>query len=222
MTMKLSGLLLVSLFSISVLNAGTACTVSATPTTVTASANGQQSTFAGGQFTCSLPTIPVTDTFTEVDFSIDNSYSLGTGSQTNTLDFTYSISNSFGGTTGLTTSLSGPASNGSSGQNPSAGGVVSQTPGSACTATDFADTDCVSATPTGFATSGAFFTVTGTSTWGLAGDTGSLQNGGTDQFSVFLNFTYAPLISTPEPASLLMIGGGLLAFGLVSRRKKSV
>jgi hypothetical protein len=222
MTKKLSGLLLVGLFSIPLLNAGTACSVTATPTTVTATANGQQATFSGGTFTCTLPTIPISDTFTEADFSVDNSYSLGTSGQTNTLDFTYSVSGfGTGGTTGLTTSLSGPGTNGSSGQNPTVGGVVAQAPGSACTSTDFADVDCVAAAP-GSLSSGGTFTVTGTSTWSLTGDQGNLQNGGTDQFSVFLNFSYAPIVSTPEPASLLLIGGGLLAFGMVSRRKKNV
>jgi len=59
--------------------------------------------------------------------------------------------------------------------------------------------------------------VTATSSWG----TGSLLANGDDQVNLFFSYTLAPIVSTPEPASLLMIGGGLIGLASLIRRKKA-
>jgi hypothetical protein len=57
--------------------------------------------------------------------------------------------------------------------------------------------------------------VTGSATWLL----GTLGQSGSEDFQVYMEFTYNIPPSTPEPASLLLIGSGLLGLALVGRRK---
>jgi hypothetical protein len=40
--------------------------------------------------------------------------------------------------------------------------------------------------------------------------------------NVLGSYTYSPTVTTPEPASLMMIGGGLVGLALLARRKRKV
>jgi hypothetical protein len=60
------------------------------------------------------------------------------------------------------------------------------------------------------------FTVTPLSTGGDSG----IGAAGDDSAEVLIAFTYSSTSSVPEPASLLLIGGGLIGLGVFARRKR--
>jgi len=163
---------------------------------------------SGAVFTCLPFTVPTGFTLNQVDISIGNDYSLGVAFQTNTVDFTYTVTGF--STTSVSTSVSG------SGISSTVGGLINQTPAGDCVNTGTNSIDCTDGglsilSPSVF---GAVV-VTGSSTWAAGG----VGPAGSDQFNVAENFTYSPTGQTPEPASLLMIGGGLIGLALAGRRK---
>jgi hypothetical protein len=129
---------------------------------------------------------------------------LGLAGQTNIVDF----SDTFTGfnTTNLNTFVSGGTSSNDGGMSPPAP--------SACTSQDKNTIDCAESA-LNITTNFGPVTVTGSSSWvsGGVGPTGS------DQFNVQELFTLMST-PTPEPASMLMIGGGLAGLALLARRKR--
>ena len=216
MTKKLLGLFFGALFSMATLNATVvSCTQSGGGNPATFTTGGSQAVLSDSIFTCPAFTIPAGDTLTSVSLQISNSFSQATVGQTNTIDFTYTISG-FDAVTALTTSSSSNAGSGDMGGATDFGGIVSQAPGGATGCTNGGSpllTDCSEITPV--TTS---FTVTGSSSWQTAGP--SLTSGGSDGFNVTEIYTYSAPSTVPEPASLMMIGGGLVGLAMLVRKRK--
>ncbi len=175
-----------------------------------AGSGGAQSVFSGVVYTCNAPTVPVGDTLTSVTVNISNSFSQGIQSQTNTVNFSYTFG-TFAGVNGLTTSSSSNPGTLQNGAATDVGGIVSENPGGECVAINSTVTSCTTNSGTQLS-----FTITGSSSWGAGG----LTSGGSDGFGVSGSYTYVPTASIPEPASLLMVGGGLVGLALATRRRK--
>lgn len=182
-------------------NTVTSATTSGTPTTT-------------GTFTCTVPTLAPGDTLTSVDAVIDDDYSLGTANSNNEVQFAYSTA-SFTGATTLTTTVLGLGGSTPFGVSSTSGGIVGQSGTPTCSTDSSNMFDCEE--PGGSLTpQGNSFTVTGSSSW----VSGSLQEGGTDEFSVSFSYTFSTPTATPEPATFLLTGvGGLLGLVLVARRR---
>jgi len=207
---KLLGLLVVALFCLASANASTV-TCSLTSGSLTnsaqATANGQDPTFSGGLFTCTVPSIPLGDSLDSVDLVISNSFAGGTSSTTNEVQFIYTTSD-FNGMTSLTTTEEGVTSS-------TAGAIASQTGIPLCTSDGIEGIDCPEMSGD-LTQPGNSFTVTGSSSW----LSGSLASGGSDTYSAALDYTYGPVGQTPEPATLLLMGSGLVGLALAARRRQ--
>jgi len=218
MTKKLLGLLTAALFCVSLASASTSVTLSCTGA-ATANGSGSPTPTASGTSTCPGFTIPLGDTLTSVEIVEEGSFQLGQAGG-NTLVWTFSTSTPNNVTSAATETVTAPA--GSANAWTWSGNTGCSAPDTVLPVTD--GEDCTTAlslanpSTTSF-DSPAGFTVGITGAW--QGVSPGLNTGGSEGAQVDeVIYTYSPTISTPEPASLLMIGGGLLGLGLVSRRKR--
>ena len=215
MTKPLLGMLMFGLLGLATAKATdiVSCSLTSGSNTVTSITNGGNPTTTG-TFTCTVPTLSVGDTLTSVDAIFDDDYSLGTVGSNNEVEFSYSTVG-FTGATTLTTTVLGLGGAPPFGVSSTSGGIVGQSGSPTCSTDSRNMFDCEE--PGGDLTpQGNTFTVTGSSSW----VSGSLQEGGTDEFSVSFSYTYSTPTATPEPATFLLTGvGGLLGLVLVARRR---
>jgi PEP-CTERM motif len=217
MTKKLLGSLIGALFCITTVNAtGLSCNQTTGTNPATFQISGTNASLSGVEFLCT-GTVPVGDTLNSIAVGIGDSFSNGINSQTNTVDFTYTF-NGFTGVSSLTTSSSSNPTSGQNGADTDLGGIVSESPNTGlCTSINDTLTQCTinpgTTGPESFS-----FSIIGSSSW----VTGGLVNGGSDGFNVSGTYSYSPTVTTPEPASLMMIGGGLVGLAMLARRKRKV
>jgi hypothetical protein len=214
MTKKLIGLLPVAVFSITTLNAAsfTICTLTSPPNSATSAVTNGTPSIVGvnPSYTCSF-SVPSGDTVTSVSTFITNPYNNGVIDQTNELRFSYLISG-FAGATALTDTVQGDFNVGppvgDNGVDPDTGALSG--PAECSQSTDVSFT-CTTNSFVGAGPNYAF-TVTGSASWVQGG----VNIGGGESFTVYVADTYA---ATPEPGTLLMMGGGLIGLVLGGRRK---
>ena len=178
-------------------------------TTMSAATVNGSSVVSGGvaTITCTGFTVPSGQTLDSltVEVTDDANQSLGTNSQVS-WTWTYSgepvspTPNGLNSETGTGTGLS-----------------FNSCVGTGTLACNVLETFTTNTTYTG-ATTGSFsFTVTPSAT-GMSG--AGLGLTGSDSAAVLIQFTYGPTASVPEPASLLLIGSGLIGLGVFARRKR--
>jgi hypothetical protein len=227
MKKKFLGFLFVAGLSLSSLSAASftqSCnlTSAAGSNTATFGGGGAEATVSNAVFTCNAFNLPGLDTLQSVELVITNNFSQAIGGptsagltpSTNTIAFTYTVTGNFNGTSSLTTTISSNPSTASQGQGNDIGNAIGSPDGECSTLAGF------SGSYTGCFEDGTLtdttVTVTGSSSW----VSGGLASGGTDEFNVLdIIYTYNP--PAPEPASLLMVGGGLVALALATRRKRN-
>ena len=212
---KALGVLMLTIFGTAIASATpifVTCTLTSGSNTVTSIFTSGNPTTTG-TFTCTLPTLTIGDLLTSVDVLVTDDYSLGTPNANNEVAFSYSTTN-FIGATSLTTTVLGLGGSSPFGVSSTLGGIVGQSGTPTCSQDSTNAFDCEAASPFASTTT---FTVTGTSSW----VEGSLQLGGTDEFSVGYSYTYSTPTSAPEPSTLTLIGGaGLIGVSLFARFRK--
>jgi hypothetical protein len=207
MTKKLLGLMFMALLCASVASALTYVDT-CTPGGFVSPPGGGSGSAAGTASCVASFTVPAGDTLSAVDLFLTNSFSQAGGTGT-TVTFTYTLG---GADTGLPSSITGVATGfGSSGNYAYTWTGGSCVAGMGQFGVDNTAVDCTSTTdsnPPGTVTVSGTETLTGA----------ALLPSGTLGWSVGVTYTYNST-GTPEPASLLLVGGGLIGLAFAGRRK---
>jgi hypothetical protein len=208
MTKKLLGLLFASLILTAVASASTSQVYCGGDTLTNASTGFPDPFLSGFGISCPSFTVPTGYTLTSVDITVNDDFSsaVGTGTSTSQLTYTFtgfSISQ-------LTSTVSGIGSSNA----PTFTGTGCSLPGAHGNATAIDCTDTSVGVPS--TTSFNALSISVSETW----TSGGLQSNGAETINISEFFTYTPTVSTPEPASLMMIGGGLIGLAMVARRKR--
>jgi len=204
MTKKLLGLAIVALFCVGMASAATMTQLCTTPagSVVNSGANGATPGLSATE-TCGSVTLPVGDTITAIDLFESGDWQLGVPGG-NTLVYTLAFGGAVSGTSSETVTGTG-------------GSSLPPFPFTGpCAEVSNTDQGDCSFAGTGTNTVGSA-TTAWVGTWSV-GSAGLLTNG-SEGVSSYEIITYSVPTTTPEPASLLMIGTGLVGLAVLVRRK---
>jgi hypothetical protein len=200
MTKKLLGLLVIALLCAAVASASTAAEPCGSAGLANPNGSNSTTTLTGSANACTSFTLPATTVLTDVYITFKNDWQLGlTG--TDTLTYSYTITGFNIGSE--TSTVTGTGQFGS-------GSPVGSNNG--CTANG----DIVTCDDPGLSVTGSFnaIGITINAVWSAGG----LDVNGSEGTTINAFYTYATP-GVPEPASMLMIGGGLIGLALAGRRK---
>lgn len=218
MKMKLCGLLIGILFCVGIATAGSISETCLPGGAVLGGAGTPPLVpTISGDGVCAAFTIPSLQTLTSIVVSIQGDYSGGAGAGTgitNTLNWTYTLTDEGGGSV-TAAGFAGTSTEQVQG-NSSSGPFTFN--GTGCAESGSSNTEFCT-TNVGIS-SGVIdaFAITAQGSW-AAGSIG-LNPAGVEDFNISVTFNYLPTASIPEPASLLLVGSGLIGLGVLARRRR--